>query len=485
MQSTPCRAHDADVMSGLVATAAVRPAPGSARATRLRVRFSVASGRRALRALGAGLVAFLAAFLAAAAPVAAGGLDVVLGQAIFERMWVAGGASTRSADGLGPLYNARSCSGCHAGAGPSRVALEADGTLSGPGLVVRLSTEAGAPDPVYGRQIQPRAVPGQTAEARVTVREVPGAPGDPGPRVEIGLDAFAYGPLASDTRAGLRLGPDLAGRAALDRIDEAAILARADPRDRDGDGISGRPQWLAGPDGTVRLGRFGWRASHADLADQVASAFANDLGLSTPMRPDPAGDCTAAQADCRAARHGDRDGLTETEVTAEMLGLLTAYLQSLDRPKPSKRAERLARAEAAGTPRAAGDVTALSGEAARAEGQALFAASGCSACHVPAMPATGGGTVAAFTDLLLHDMGADLADPAVEGVAMPAEWRTAPLVGLSSGAPGSRRYLHDGRAASVDEAIRWHGGEAERARKAYEALTPDERSALMAYLGDL
>ena len=439
---------------------------------------------RALLSLLAGPLALAAALvLLPLRPAAADDLSFALGHAVFERFWVAGGASTQSADGLGPLYNARSCAGCHAGAGPSRVTRAADGTLSGPGLLVRLGTDTGDIDPVYGRQIQPRAVPGVPAEAAVVLSEEPVRPGEPGPRVGLRLEGLAYGALAPQTGAGVRIGPELAGRAALGRIDEAAILALADPDDADGDGISGRPNRIVMPDGSRQTGRYGWRAAHPTLADQVASAFADDMGLSSRLRPRPWGDCTPAQTACRAARHGDRDAISETEVSDEMFALVLAYLDGLDSPsheaKP-RRAAAAGRAEPAPAPGPAGD-----GRAGAARGPALFAATGCAACHVPALPARDGGMVNAFSDLLLHDMGAGLADPAVQGEATAREWRTAPLIGLASGKPGTRRYLHDGRADSLQTAIGWHDGEAAAARRAFGALSPGDRAALLAYLGEL
>ena len=427
---------------------------------------------RPLSRLAAPVAVVLGAFLCGG-QAAAGDLSFALGHAVFERFWVAGGASTQSADGLGPLYNARSCAGCHAGAGPSRVVRGEDGRLAGPGLVgpglvLRLGTQTGAIDPVYGRQIQPRAVPDVPAEAAVTLFEAPVRPGEPGPRVGIRLEGLAYGPLGATTGAGVRVGPELAGRAALGTIDEAAILALADPDDADGDGISGRPNWIVGADGSRRLGRYGWRAAHPTLEDQVASAFAEDMGLSSRLRPEPWGDCTPAETACRAARHGDRDAMGETEVSDEMFALVIAYLDGLKEPSHEARQ---------------GAAAGEGGDGVR--GRAAFSAAGCAACHVPALPAAGGGMVNAFSDLLLHDMGEGLADPALQGEATAREWRTAPLIGLSSGKAGTRRYLHDGRADSLRTAIGWHDGEAAAARAAFQALTPADQAALLAYLGEL
>ena len=380
----------------------------------------------------------------------AAGLDAAIGKAVFDRIWVGAGASAQSADGLGPLHNARSCAGCHRGGGAASISLTDKGELAGAGLVVRLADGAGHGDPVYGDQIQTRGLPGQVAEATVTF-PLTTAPStaDPGPRVTARLTDLQFGPPAAAT--GVRRAPTLFGRAAFDRVEASAIEALSDPDDRDGDGISGRVHRVG--DGTV-IGRYGWRATGPALDRQIAAAFTVDLGLSTEAFPDPAGDCTSAQKDCRNARHGDSGG--GPEVDARLTAAVAAYLATLTPPQVSDPA-----------------------------GESLFAATGCAACHVPVLPTTGGGTVPAFTDLLLHDMGDGLADPAVGGDAAPAEWRTAPLVGLVGRDPKSRRYLHDGRAATLDEAIGWHGGEAAAALRSYRSLSDDDREALLNYLEKL
>ena len=118
----------------------------------------------------------------------------------------------------------------------------------------------------------------------------------------------------------------------------------------------------------------------------------------------------------------------------------------------------------------------------RAAPPSLFAKLGCAGCHVPELGSVTGGKVALFSDLLLHDMGAGLSDGTAQGDAGPGEWRTAPLVGI--GHPG-RRLLHDGRAQTFDQAIRWHGGEALAARQRYEALAAPLRQSLISYLTGL
>jgi CxxC motif-containing protein (DUF1111 family) len=262
-----------------------------------------------------------------------------------------------------------------------------------------------------------------------------------------------------------RQAPPLIGMGALDGVPEAAILAFADPEDRDGDGIRGRPSRVwSRSEGRLVLGRFGWKASGAGLADQVAAAFAQDLGLSTPLRPEPWGDCTPRQAGCRAAPAGVAPG-EAAEVAPALFELLLGYLRGLAVPPR----------------RAAGGAAVLAGER-------LFTGLGCAACHRPALPDAAGRPLAAFTDLLLHDMGPDLADGRPDEEAGGRDWRTPPLWGLGLAAAVAGRpvgFLHDGRARSPLEAVLWHGGEAQPARDRVLGLPAADRAALVAFLDSL
>jgi CxxC motif-containing protein (DUF1111 family) len=383
--------------------------------------------------------------LAAAAAFAADG-DAERGRALFERDWVGGPASDMGG-GLGPLFGARSCAGCHAGdAVGARFTPAPGGRIAGRGLVVRLGDGEGRPDPVYGHVLQVQAVEGLAAEARIVLTTHPGD--GAGMQVELHLE---QGDLAAATRQSVRQAPPLAGRAGLERIDAASVLARADPDDRDGDGISGRARVVSvGVDGEPVLGRYGWKAGVASLEGQIADAFATEIGLSSDRRPSPHGDCTELQQDCLvAAVSGD----AAYEVSAEDIRLVAAYLRSLGGSARSDVLER---------------------------GAAVFAAAGCGACHVPEMPGGDGAPVRAFTDLLLHDMGDELDDGVGEPGVVSSEWRTAPLVALARS--NGRRYLHDASAATLDAAILKHGGEASAARAAYTALPETDRRALIAFL---
>jgi CxxC motif-containing protein (DUF1111 family) len=390
--------------------------------------------------------------MATTGALAEGELDAVLGKALFERAWVGAPASTDAADGLGPLFAAKSCAGCHAGdALGARFTTMENGRVAGRGLVVRFGDVRGRPDPTYGHLLQAQAVPGLSAEGRIILTAT--ADEEAAQRVEI---ALAHGPLDPATRRSVRIAPPLTGRAALETIDAEAVLALADPEDRDGDGVSGRAR-MVDKDGAAVLGRYGWKAATPDLTHQVADAFAIDIGLSSRLRPIPHGDCTPAQADCLAAPTGESERLQGYELSDEMIDLVATFVRSLGaRPGDS---------------------------AAHPSGVTLFAAAGCASCHVPEMPAAGGGAVRAYTDLLLHDMGDALDDGMGEAGVASSEWRTAPLAALAP--RKDRRYLHDGRAATLDAAIRAHGGEATAARTRYTGLEESERRTLLSFLEGL
>ena len=409
------------------------------------------------------------------------------GRALFRDPWVAAPATTTARDGLGPLFNAHACVSCHPGGG--RGVLEADGAPSA-ALLLRLwrpSAEGGgsAPDPVYGDQLQTRglALPSENpaeaivrpiAEGEVDVRWaiVSGTYADGTAfelrRPEWRVVAPAYGPLDPATRISARLAPDLRGSGLLDAVPAATLIAREDPDDRDGDGISGRASRIASADGGAAVGRFGWKAAQPTLELQVATALRNDLGITSVPRPTQP--CSAAQAACRAAPDGG-DAPSGVEIPPVLLEHLTRFTAAL---------------AVAARPRAGDD-------GVRA-GEALFASAGCAACHVAASvtddaagPAAAQQVIRPYTDLLLHDMGPGLADEVGEGDASGAEWRTAPLWGLGRAVRDPRRasLLHDGRARSVAEAVLWHGGEAQASRDAFVAMPPNQRDALLLFLESL
>ena len=377
-------------------------------------------------------------FLAVAGAAAADPLDIAAGRALFARQWVAAPASTGAADGLGPLFNAKSCNGCHGDGGAARV-FERDGRTIARGLVVRVAAAGGAPDPVFGSQLQDRAVAGLVPEGRITVTVVGKA---------LTIEAEYFGARSDDVLGEIRIAPSLRGRGMIERVDGAAVAALADPGDADGDGISGRMRLVEDGTGGTALGRFGHKASSPSLAAQTAAAAAIDLGLSSKLHPLPFGDCTAAQDLCRKAAGGDA-----AELSDDAIALIIAYVRSLDVKAPEVAAPDLA----------------------------LFAAAGCGACHRPKMPDRAGREWPVFTDLLLHDLGPEAAGAMGEAGFSASEWRTAPLLDLDP-LDGERRYMHNGRAASLHDAIMLHGGEAQRARSSYAALAEADRRRLVAFL---
>ena len=423
-------------------------------------------------------------------------LDFKLGNGLFKKLWVSSPSSTKASDGLGPVYNARSCQRCHLKDGRGH-------TPDGPedsnvSMFLRLSVPTDAepskietylaglgdttprtrPDPVYGGQLQDFAVPGHAAEAQmqVTYTERPVTLAD-GEVVTLRNPSYAivdaaYGAPSPDIQISPRLTPQMIGLGLLEAIPAEDIIALADPDDADGDGISGKAQivWSVEHDRPM-LGRFGWKAGNPSVREQAASALAGDIGISNPLFPDASGDCTARQDACIAGPHGDDDDRV-TEIDAEGLDLVTFYSRNLGVPAR----------------RDIDDPQVL-------RGKEIFHVTGCASCHQPKFvtarlndqPEQSFQLIWPYTDMLLHDMGDGLADNRPELRATGREWRTAPLwgIGLTRQVSGTEAYLHDGRARTLLEAILWHGGEAEAARDSVMDMPKPDRDALIRFLESL
>lgn len=390
--------------------------------------------------------------------------DFFVGNGVFDRPWVVAPSSTVSSDGLGPLFDARSCQGCHVKDGRGRP----PGASQPPHVstVFALADAAGAPDPVLGRQLSDQAIPGGEAEGRVqtTWVEVPFRYPD-GAAASLRRPVHeADAPLAQGVAVAARMAPPMIGLGLLEAVPEADLAAAADPDDADGDGISGR--LALGPEG---VGRFGWKASSPTIEHQAATAFSLDMGLSTRLFPADWGDCTAAQTACLSAFHGGDAG--RPEVADALLNLVTFYAAHLAVPAR----------------RDVGDPDVLAGKA-------LFYDAGCTGCHTPKLATArgapdglGGQLIWPYTDLLLHDMGPGLADANPSMGAGAGEWRTPPLwgIGLTETVGGQAHFLHDGRARTLEEAILWHGGEGAAARDAFAAAPAERRAALIRFLESL
>lgn len=344
-----------------------------------------------------------------------------LGDHYFNRNWITAPASVSGGDGLGPTFNATSCSACHQKDGRGRPP-EGDGAFES--ILLRLSVPGAdahggpLPEPAYGGQLQPHAILGVPAEGRPHVRyeEVAGRYGDGTAyslrRPTYEIDALAFGALRPDVKISPRVAPAMIGLGLLEAVPEASVRALADPGDGDGDGISGRANevWDVRR-GALALGRFGWKANQPSVEQQVAGAFLGDLGITSPLFP--AEDCPAPQAACKAAPSGGT--AAEPEVDAWKLERVVAYSRALAVPAR----------------RALDDAQALAGER-------LFRELGCASCHVEQLvtgplagfPELADQTIHPYTDLLLHDLGDGLADGRPDFGADGNEWRTAPLWGL-------------------------------------------------------
>ncbi|WP_033069459.1 di-heme oxidoredictase family protein [Thalassospira australica] len=421
-------------------------------------------------------------------------LDFKLGEALFQRLWISAPTRTKAADGLGPLFNSRACNGCHIRNGRGHPVDEDDDQAGATSMLLRLSIPpqtidqlrdhldgklASIPDPVYGGQFQDFSVPGIKAEGRVNVSysdiNVALANGETitlrNPTYQ--MSDLAYGPLHPDVMISPRVAPPMIGLGLLEAIPDTTLVAASDPQDADGDGISGRINhvWdIAKND--LAIGRFGWKAGMPSLDQQNQNAFQFDIGLSTPLYPHASGDCSTAQTNCLTAPDGNDPEFDDLEAHSVMTDLVLYYTRNIAPPAR----------------RNINDANILAGEA-------IFADIGCASCHTPRyqlpeqpnLAEQSGQVIWPYSDLLLHDMGDGLADHRPEAQASGSEWRTPPLWGLGRAQEidPRARFLHDGRARTILEAILWHGGEAHAARDAVTKLPPSKRSQLLAFLKSL
>ncbi len=407
-------------------------------------------------------------------------LDFSVGNSFFRNPWVIAPASTDARDGLGPLFNTNACQNCHIKDGRGHPpGPEAKQAVS---MLVRLSVPAGEGDdltrsglvaePNYGGQFQDAAIPGIAPEGRVRVEYEPLVMTfSDGHEVELrkprlSFSNLAYGDMHPATLFSARIAPPVIGLGFLEAISDADLLANADPEDADGDGISGRANlvWDRAT-GTLKLGRFGWKAGQPSLRQQNAEAFANDMGLTSHLVPTDS--CAPSQSDCLALPHGGTP-----EVSDEILDNVTFYTRNLAVPAR----------------RDVDDPQVL-------KGKSLFFQANCQGCHVPSFttpanapePELANQTIRPYTDLLLHDVGPGLADGRPEFLANGQEWRTPPLwgIGLTEAVNGHTQFLHDGRARNLMEAILWHGGEAAASRDKVLTFDAQQREALLAFLNSL
>jgi len=398
-----------------------------------------------------------------------------VGNSFFNQNWVSAPASTTARDGLGPFFNARSCASCHFKDGRGRPPLTPD--EKGRGLLLRLSIPGvnvyggPLPEPTYGAQLQDQAVLNIEKEGDFTIiyTEIPGKYPDGQdyslrePHYQL-TDLF-YGDINPQTQISPRVAPQMIGLGLLEAIDESTILSFADETDQDGDGISGKPNYVWDHvAGQLNLGRFGWKANEPSVLQQVSGAFIGDMGITSYVFPE---DNCVDGVDCDEIPNGG-----DKEIDDDDLDKVALYSSVL--AVPARRDWE--------------DKEVLLGKA-------LFNEAGCVSCHIPKIEtgthplfdALSNQTIRPYTDLLLHDMGEDLADNRPDFDATGREWRTPPLwgIGLFNTVNDHTFYLHDGRARNIEEAILWHGGEALDAREAFKQLTQTERDAFLTFLNSL
>ena len=433
-----------------------------------------------------------------------------LGNDFFKNPWVPNRSTTSLRDGLGPHFNNNACQDCHVrdGRGHAPALSETESGTDFSTILIRTSKsdlteqqkkQIGSSllpsigDSVVGNQIQHLSNPNIKAEALLSVRyEELEVSFDDGFTVSLrkpfwsiqsgyldeGLD------FDSDTVFSARIAPPMIGLGLLSLISEDDILKQQDVDDANGDGISGKVNyvWSIEKD-SIELGRFGWKAGQPSIKEQTAGAFLGDMGLTSMLLPNE--NCMPHQADCINADNGngDQNEQYDYEVSDRVLDIVTFYASHL--AVPARRAVN-------------DDIVQ--------EGKRLFSEAGCEACHTASyitgssesLPELSEQLIFPYTDMLLHDMGHDLADFSrdntavssdvfVEYLASATEWRTPPLwgLGLTKEVDPKATFLHDGRARTIMEAVLWHGGEAAVSRGKVLSFSKAKRQAFLAFLNDL
>jgi len=357
---------------------------------------------------------------------------------------------------VGHGYVAQSCVACHVNNGRSLPPAIGEPLIRS--IVKVAGDAAGSPHPVLGDQLQPLSTTDED-EGNVTIvrwEEIPGTYGD-GSAYSLRRPVYSFTGETPEYFS-VRSAPPLIGLGLLEAVPESTIASLADPNDVNLDGISGRMAKVIDPrdSGQTRLGRFNSKGGQARVEDQIAIAFNRDMGVSSDIFPLLDGDSNP----------------TPAEITSSELDQLSRYVSLLGVSAKRELSDSIVR-----------------------HGQQLFASASCASCHVPELTTSNyhpvaelrGQTIRPYTDLLLHDMGPGLADNLNEPTASGSEWRTAPLwnIGLTAGVSGGEAYLHDGRARTLEEAILWHGGEAEEAKENFRRMSASDREALVKFLKSL
>jgi CxxC motif-containing protein (DUF1111 family) len=400
--------------------------------------------------------------------------EFATGNSLFNQTWVSAPASTTARDGLGPTFNARACATCHFKDGRGEAFINgADSS----GFLMRISLSGqdsnGDALPVlgYGTQLQDRANNGIDYEAKVvaTYETITGSYAD-GTTYELLKPIYSFSQESFGSLSGVLMSPRVAqqtiGLGLISALPDEEITKFEDETDADNDGISGRANYVYNYETNEQdLGKYGWKANAPTLKQQVASALHGDMGLTTSLFSET--NCPSPQQDCADATNGG-----EPEVTDEQLDKILFYQAHLAVPNRRNYTEENV-----------------------LKGKNLFTSLNCIGCHAinqktgtdAASEYLENITIKPYSDFLLHDMGEDLADNRPDFLATGAEWRTQPLwgIGLISTVNNHTNLLHDGRAANIEEAILWHGGEAETIKENFKSLSAEDRENLISFVNSL
>lgn len=398
----------------------------------------------------------------------------ILGRSFFAIPWVEAPSATTARDGLGPLFSANTCVSCHPSNGRG-VLFKND--LPSRSLVARLSIDSNGSKEhkdilkkdgfiahdIYGSQLSINGIHGVPFEGKVKVEFQERIVKFPDGEIETllkpkySLDNLNYGAL-DDANISYRMAPSLNGMPLIELISKKDILKNIDIEDKNNDGISGKANFVYSKiTNQMELGIYTWKASVSSLKEQVANAAISDMGITTTIHKND--NCTSFQEECNNAPKS-RDKI---DLTDERLDAITYYLKHI-KSYSAKRDKKFK------------------------EGLEVFEQISCSKCHISSFDTKKGFKVYPYSDFLLHDMGEELADGRVEFNASKSEFRTAPLWGLALHEKINKqkpRLLHDGRARTFQEAILWHGGEAEFSKENYMNLPKEKREKLIEFLKGL
>lgn len=375
--------------------------------------------------------------------------SVSQGRELFIAKWQAAPGPRATLDGLGPLFNADACTACHVSNGRV-VSHKQDGTVDD-SFLFRIGDANGNVHPIYGGQLQTHSTVGDAESVISWLKNETTGKIEFSSTANVKIDGFNLGP---------RIAPHLLGMGLLDLVSEETILEYEDKDDKNGDGISGRAHWVF-EENETRLGRFGWKAINSTLRTQNAGAFHQDMGLTSSVNVEE--NCTSNQEICASQANGGNPEVSEASLQA-VVNFMTAL------GVPQRRAEN---------------------QEVFDKGAKIFNFIGCASCHRPTMitsesakfKSLSNQKIYAYTDLLLHDMGENLRDGVKEKDASASEWRTPPLwgIGIVEQKEGAR-FLHDGRATTIQQAILEHDGEALQTKNRFKNLTSEDKENLLSFL---